>query len=290
MSIDLSKIKSRLNTLQNSQSSKSVMWRPVVGKQVIRIVPYKFNPSNPFFEGLFHYNIGGKTILSPATFGDADPVLEFANNLKRTGEKEDWRAAKRMEPKLRTYAPVIVRGEENEGVRFYGFGKTVYQELLGVIDDPDYGDITDPLTGRDITIEYISAEEAGKSYPETRIRVKPNPTPLDEDQTRAASFLENQQKIDDIWTVPTYNEMKAYLEQWLNPTEETEETEDKSNSDNASQSGGFALNTPASPAAEATQPTAAAIYAPAPTVAVESKERASKVDQVNKDFDALFSG
>ncbi|MAP03164.1 MAG: hypothetical protein CMF85_05080 [Candidatus Marinimicrobia bacterium] len=47
-------------------------------------------------------------------------------------------------PKMRTFVPVIVRGEEAEGVKFWGFGKEVYQELLGVIADPDYGDITDP--------------------------------------------------------------------------------------------------------------------------------------------------
>jgi hypothetical protein len=85
-----------------------------------------------------------------------------------------------MEPKLRTFVPVLVRGEEGEGVKFWGFGKTVYQEILGYIADPDYGDITDPSSGRDITIEYTSAEDAGTSYPVTTIRVKPNVTPLSE--------------------------------------------------------------------------------------------------------------
>ena len=63
-------------------------------------------------------------------------------------------------PKMRTFVPVLVREEEAEGVRFWGFGKEVYQELLSVIADPDYGDITDATNGRDITIEFLSAEEA----------------------------------------------------------------------------------------------------------------------------------
>ena len=37
---------------------------------------------------------------------------------------------------MRTFAPVIVRGEESEGVKWWGFGKTVYQELLAIIADP----------------------------------------------------------------------------------------------------------------------------------------------------------
>ena len=35
---------------------------------------------------------------------------------------------------------MVVRGEEKQGVKFWGFGKTVYQELLSIMD-PDYGDI-----------------------------------------------------------------------------------------------------------------------------------------------------
>ena len=257
------------------------MWKPVQGKQVIRIVPYKFNLANPFFEGLFYYNLGSnRTILSPSTFGEADPVMDFANNLKRTGEKEDWRAAKRMEPKLRTYVPVIVRGEENEGVRFWGFGKTVYQELLAVIADPDYGDITDPQTGRDITLEYVSAEDAGKAYPETRVRIKPNQSLLDDNETKSASFLENQQKIEDIWTVPTFDEMKTLLENWLNPTDEvaSDDTDSTPVQSKEVKPAGFELKQTAPVEQKAT----------VEPVSSNSVERASAVDQIGKDFDALF--
>ena len=58
-------------------------------------------------------------------------------------------------PKLRVFAPVVVRGEEDKGVRFWEFGKMVYQELLGVMSDEDYGDITDISKGRDINVEVI---------------------------------------------------------------------------------------------------------------------------------------
>jgi hypothetical protein len=50
---------------------------------------------------------------------------------------------RKIEPKMRTYVPVIIRGKEAEGVKFWGFGKTIYAELLSIISDPDYGDITD---------------------------------------------------------------------------------------------------------------------------------------------------
>ena len=49
------------------------------------------------------------------------------------GDKEDWKAHKTNGSKLRTFVPVLVRGQEGEGVKFWGFGKTVYQEILGYI-------------------------------------------------------------------------------------------------------------------------------------------------------------
>ena len=165
MAINIDAIRGRLNKLQNTQKKSDNLWKPTPGKHQVRIVPYKFEKDNPFIELYFHYNINNKTYLSPQSFGRPDPIVEFADRLKRMGDKEDWKAAKQMEPKLRTFVPILVRGQEGEGIKFWGFGKTVYQEILGYIADPDYGDITDPKSGRDITIEYQSAEEAGTSYP-----------------------------------------------------------------------------------------------------------------------------
>ena len=128
--MDISKIKNRLTQLQSTTSTKDNFWKPAPGKTQIRIVPYKFNKENPFVEAFFHYGLGGnKTYLSPVTNGNADPVAEFADKLKSTGNKDEWIQGKRLEPKMRTYAPVVVRGEESEGVKWWGFGKPVYQEL-----------------------------------------------------------------------------------------------------------------------------------------------------------------
>ena len=64
---------------------------------------------------------------------------------------------------MRIYAPVIVRGEEDKGVRF-GDLESKYQQLLGLVADEDYGDISDLKEGNDITVEYVPKEETGKSF------------------------------------------------------------------------------------------------------------------------------
>ena len=122
---------------------------------------------------------------------------------------------------MRTFAPVIVRGEESQGVRFWGFGKTVYQELLSIIADPDYGDITDPVNGRDVVVEFISAEESGASFPTTKIRVKPNQTPISDDPTILEKVKSSQKDIRDIYQEQSYDDLTNVLNEWLNPGEES---------------------------------------------------------------------
>ena len=223
--MDLNAIKNKLTQLQSTTSNKDNFWKPEPGNQVVRIVPYKHNKDNPFIELYFHYNLGNnKTYMSPASFGRPDPVEEFANKLKSTGNKDEWIQGKRLEPKMRTFVPVVVRGREDEGVKFWGFGKTVYQELLGVIADPDYGDITDPTTGRDIGIERQTPAEAGNQYGKTTVRVKPNQTPITENATLLESIFENQSDLTELYTEPTYDDLKEALSNFLNPSDDTTET------------------------------------------------------------------
>ena len=119
---------------------------------------------------------------------------------------------------MRTFAPVIVRGQENEGVKFWGFGKTVYQELLSVIADPDYGDITDSMNGRDIMIERQTPAEAGNQYGKTTVRVKPNQTPITEDDAQLQGIFDNQSDLTELYTEPTYDDLKEALKNYLNPS------------------------------------------------------------------------
>ena len=225
MAIDLEAIKRKLNQLQTVGTRQNNLWKPEPGKQTIRIVPYQHDRANPFRELYFHYDLGKKNYLSPVTHGKADPVVEFAEKLKASGNSDEWKLGKKLEPKMRTYVPIVVRGKESEGVKFWGFGKTVYTELLGVIADPDYGDISDPMNGRDVVVEFTPSEGGG--YPKTAIRVKPNVTTLTEDKNVAENVANNQPNLSDIFKEPSYDDLKAALENWLNPEGESNEGEAK---------------------------------------------------------------
>ena len=162
---------------------------------------------------------------------------------------------RKIEPKMRTYVPVIVRGKESEGVKFWGFGKQIYTELLSIISDPDYGDITDLMNGRDIDVEFTPAE--GAAFPKTAIRVKPNTQPATEDKSIAEKIM-NQPQITDIFPEPTYEELEQALTEWMNPENADSDVEESA------------------PAA-------------APAAAPASKPAATKVDNVADAFNDLFN-
>jgi len=231
--MNLEEIKKRMDRLQNKSTGsnnksdyKSNFWKPPSGeKSVIRIVPYKHNKDVPFTELYFYFGIDKPRMMALSNFDESDPILEFASQLRKSNDPDNMALAKKLYPKMRTFAPVIVRGEEDKGVRFWEFGKTVYQELLGVMMDEDYGDITDISNGRDITIEVIPSSETGKMYDTTTVRVKPVQTPLSTNAETAESFLENQQNITDLFTKFTFEEMKESLQKYLQPSEEEETVE-----------------------------------------------------------------
>lgn len=223
--MDLSAIKSKLASLQQQQQPsntprKQVLWRPSVGKQIVRVVPSKFNKSNPFTEMYFHYGIGERTMASPTNWGQKDPIVEFAKQLRSTGDRENYRLARQLDPKMRVYLPIIVRGEEHEGVKLWGFGKEIYMELLSMAEDEDIGDYTDILTGRDLTLTTIGADATGTGYNKTTIRARTATTPLSEDKALLESLLNDQVNPKEYFTPLGFDEMKSVLQKWLAPEEQ----------------------------------------------------------------------
>ena len=214
-SINLNAVKERLETLKKSKKNSNLTWKPNEKEQTVRIVPYKYQPDNPFIELYFHYNLNGKTYLSPISFGEPDPIMEVAQQLKNAGDKESWKQGKQLEPKLRTFAPVIVRGREQEGVKFWGFGKTIYEELLSNIVDPECGNVSDPVLGRDIVVYTV--KEDGKDFATPRMRIKMTQTKVTEDPAILQKIVKEQPDIKELYDLKSYEELEEALDRFIHP-------------------------------------------------------------------------
>ena len=281
MGMNLDAIKSKLTSLQNQKQSSQkrdmslVVWKPTIGKHSIRIVPAVWDRTNPFKEVYVHYGINNRTMIALTNFGEKDPIVEFAKQLGSTGDKESWIMGKKLEPKMRVFAPVIVRGEEEKGVRLWEFGKQVYSELLSLADDPDIGDYTEitGTEGRDITVETTGPETNGTSFNQSKVRVRTKTSPLSENPQEVEKWLNNQPDILDIFKKYSYDEMKEALL--------------------ASLSVGEAEDTPAAP--KVNSPEVAITNTPASSTAVKGPASKAlslntpKKASIDQEFDDLFS-
>ena len=212
MGIDFEALKRKLDKLSGTTKSRNTMWKPVEGEEhTVRLLSFPDNDGQPFRELWFYYNIGNNPgLLAPNQFGDTDPIQELITNLRDDGSKESYELAKKLYPKMRTYAAVVVRGEESEGVRLWAFGKTVYQSLLNIIMDPDYGDITDVSGGHDIKV--VCTKQPGRMYATTDIRPRPKESPLgNAKQVKEWTATEAFPDLDEIYTLKSYDELAAEL-------------------------------------------------------------------------------
>ena len=228
--MDLNKIKSRLDNLNQAAKPKNtekkdytlIYWKPKAeGKYQIRFVPSKINKDTPFQEVFMHYGVGKFPIVALTNWGEDDPIVEFSKKLRKSSESENWRLAKQLDPKMRVFAPVIVRGEEDKGVRLFEFSKTIYMELLSIADDEDYGDFTDINQGFDFVVNASKVQDRPGFA--LSLRPKPKQTPLSSDASQITTWLENQPILLEERYKYTYDKLKEELQTFISGGEEKED-------------------------------------------------------------------
>ena len=215
MAINFDAIKRKLDKLNGNTTSRNVMWKPTEGeKHSVRLLSFPDNDGQPFKELMFYYNIPGQRgLLAPSQFGKRDPIQELINKLRDEGTKESYEMAKKLYPKMRVYAACVVRGEEDQGVKLWGFGRTVYQKLLGLMLDEDYGDITDPIEGRDINV--ICSKNPGQQWAMTEVTPRGKQTKLTTDNAKAKEWMSNLPDVENIFQLKSYDELSKIINDWL---------------------------------------------------------------------------
>lgn len=216
MAINLDKMRAKMDRLEGKNARKeSIFWKPSDGEQTIRILPV--GDGDPFKEFWFHYNLGNnRGFLSPKrNFGESDPLDDFVRKLFNDGTEDSVKMAKNLMARQRFFSPVIVRGEEEKGVRLWGYGKTAYKELISLALNPDYGDITDPESGTDLVLKY--GKPPGASFPQTTITPRRRPSPLSADPDLTADWVNSVPDFDEAFAEArrTPAEVGQMLDEWL---------------------------------------------------------------------------
>lgn len=222
-------IKQKLAALQSNNNRGNYVKVPQLklteGSIQVRLLPNKYSTHEdyPFVEKTTYYNFNGKKIfLSPATYGEPDPILEFLDTIK------DKKVIDNMKPSTEIWAPVLVRDRESEGVIYWKFSSKVLEQILLIMDDEDYGNIHDLENGTDLTVTYTPKEKTKTTkYPETKVTPKRKSSPALENKELLKRIMDEQVDLLSIGTRLTYdeisNELDIYMQSLQDSTSPTSE-------------------------------------------------------------------
>ena len=244
-SFDASAQKAKLDALRgrfsqrtnqsSSQQDKALFKARLNQPQTVRIVPMA-DGDIPIQELKFYYNTGVTekvgdreykiSVLSPSSYGESDPIQMFLEMF--TSENSD--EYKNLNPEIKNkimyqlrssskfFLPVIVRGQEAQGVKFWGVTEKLLQSLLDNIEK-EGSLIYDPVNGRDVKV-WI--EDMG-TYKMTKFELG-SKSPLSESEVANQGFINNQPNLIDQFSKKNFNELKAIIGKVLSPyTSETQE-------------------------------------------------------------------
>ena len=181
------------------------------GKNVRRVLPPKGDSDMFYSEGYLHFGLGedGKTAVTCLdTFGKKCPICNYLDSIKNSKNKEDKEFRDKSKKTKRIYINVINRDSDNEedAPIVLPIGKMILKQLIDIICDPDYGDITDFNEGRDITIT-----KSGKGMStEYSVIAKPKES-LASEQLSEEELDEKLPDLDSLFIEKSEEELMAIL-------------------------------------------------------------------------------
>jgi len=240
MGVNFQALKERLKKMNDQKNGnygdqkRKPKWTPPEGKTEVRIVPMSLTEDyDPITTVHLIYGIKVKdwnhTILSPkANFGKACPFDELRVELFRQGTDDAKALAKKLFPKEAHLVPIIVRGEEHMGVRWWGCNKTIYDYLMDKFFDKRWGDMTHPETGRDITVTRIP-KRGTEQFDTIKADLSPTQSPLSENSKDVQDWTSAIPDIHEVYPVQTYEELETLVKEWFASNQKTSEGDEVDN-------------------------------------------------------------
>lgn len=220
------KLKKLLDKVNSLNIGGGGWWRPQVGTSTIRILPGVGTMDYFFCEVGQHYvTDGGKPFYCPAICSEGDlpcPICEVNEELFRAGEKE---AAGKFRAGRSFFMNIIDRADPGKGVQKFAPGITIFQAIISLIQDPDYGDVSDVDSGYDIKIERVGEGRENTKY---QTRAVKRSTPLGtEDQVDEWMKSADDLKKFVMGELLSYDDLakKSGVDVYFSETDEEEEPE-----------------------------------------------------------------
>ena len=177
------------------------------GQRRLRILPTT-DGSSPFKEVWYHeIQVDGKfqKFYDPGkNDSERSPLNEVYEELRATGKESDKELAKQYLSRKFYIVKVIDRDNEADGVKFWRFKHNYKNE--GILDKiipiwRNKGDITDPVTGRDIILELTKAKTPkGAFYTVIQTVMYDDAAPVHEDKATADGWVNDELSWEDVYS------------------------------------------------------------------------------------------
>lgn len=231
MTIDVEKLEQKLLQIQGkirpqSDGDSFRFWKPREA-HVIRIVPH----TPQFIELMFHYDVDPNgAVLCPSTFGKKCPIDNLRMKLYKSGTDDDRTIAKKLKSVWRFYAPVIVR-ETNKPESelkpvWWTFSKTIYESIIRFCKNPEYGDISDPVSGTDLDIVLTKPQKKGE-FAKTSISPKRRSSALASNEDEVKRIIESVPDMMKEIKELSFDELQKIADSWLESMTATKVPEDE---------------------------------------------------------------
>lgn len=227
MGTTLEEIRSRLQSMNRRTDKPKDIFKPK-DEHDVRLLPYPLNPDDPLVELTFHYEIDGNSVLCPkANFGEDCAICDACDVLKawkdedgrekpEAKRKEDFEIFKKIQPKGRVFVPVVERGQEANGAKFWGLSPTQALQLLEICTDGDRLEacgldrdekkkgiqvLINPDKAFDLHVSFAKPGEKGntKTFGVATISGKIAATPLVKEKKAREDLLKSVKNIKDVY-------------------------------------------------------------------------------------------
>lgn len=250
--MDLNALRERLASLNRRAAKGNDIWKPK-DEHEVRLLPYPHS-DDPLVTLHFHYEIGDQSVLCPkANFGDECAICDFCEKLRSwkgpDGEekpeverKQDWEIFKKIQPKARVFVPMIERGKEGEGSKWWSITPNQAGELLNIcadgdrlaelgIDKDDTANalkvIFDTKKAYDLKVSFAAPGKKGntKTFGVVTFSGKFKATPLAKDAKAEKDILDGIKKITEVYPKVPSAEVAKMLAKFMGNSSSEASTE-----------------------------------------------------------------
>jgi len=193
----------------------------------LRVRPMFCGEDEEFVAPITQHYLGAKLkgVYSPVTIGLPCAINEKYNELKDSEEEGDKDIAKTMVPKEKYMMPVIVYADDkgkqvdkDKTGRMVQLTKGLYESIIDLFLDEEWGDPTDPENGYDLKLI-----RSGTGMQDTEYSVSPcKNTPAPKGHHKMINLEDMITKI-----IPTYEETEEVVSEFLHDSPDSSDDEPK---------------------------------------------------------------